>query len=174
MTEDDDQGRVGLVREVISTLPGVRVHRSSLQWIGEIDARAMRCPENWDLPHAALRRTGGGVPGEAIVQFDIGLDGSADGWKACELLAWFVRDLSRAGDDVQLRVLGLPPGSEAHAPGESLRLVLDMLFRHAANDSEIVATHLRQYASDLADAIEMYDEEFESPPSQREGGGAPA
>src|SRR3954453_11407657 len=62
-----------------------------------------------DLPHALLRRTDGGLKNEAWAHTEFELARDEAGWLTLEFLAWWVRDLSRAGEQIQLRPMALPP-----------------------------------------------------------------
>src|SRR5262245_12389250 len=62
-----------------------------------------------DLPHALLRRTKGGLKNEAWANTEFELTHDKAGWLTLEFLAWWVRDLSRAGEQIQLRPMALPP-----------------------------------------------------------------
>src|SRR5262245_48092604 len=62
-----------------------------------------------DLPHGLLRRTGGGLANEAWAYTEFELSRDEPGWLTLEFLAWWVRDLSRSGQQIQLRPMALPP-----------------------------------------------------------------
>ena len=52
----------------------------------------LRFPDFAHVPHGALRRTNGGLSGEALVQTEFRIASSPVGWQSLEFLAWFVRD----------------------------------------------------------------------------------
>ncbi len=62
-----------------------------------------------DLPHALLRRTKGGLKNKAWANTELELTRDEAGWLTLEFLAWWVRDLSRSGEQIQLRPMALPP-----------------------------------------------------------------
>jgi hypothetical protein len=78
-----------------------------------------------DLPHALLRRTEGGLKDEAWANTEFCLSADEAGWLTLEFLAWWVRDLSRGGEQVQMRPMALPPvGSEVQL-GRTLKFIID-------------------------------------------------
>lgn len=57
-----------------------------------MDAELLSVTEYAHLPHAVLLRTGGGLDNEALIQFELVLQPSQEGWHALEFLGWFVCD----------------------------------------------------------------------------------
>src|SRR4029079_18025840 len=62
-----------------------------------------------DLPHALLRRTEGGLEDEAWANTEFTVSRDEAGWLTLEFLAWWVRDSSRGGEQIQMRPMALPP-----------------------------------------------------------------
>ena len=75
----------------------------------EIDAELLQISEFSHLPHAALLRTKGGLKNEVLIQFEFGIDNSAESLKSLEFLTWFIRDSARGATKIQLRPFALPP-----------------------------------------------------------------
>jgi hypothetical protein len=78
-----------------------------------------------DLPHALLRRTGGGLENEAWANTEFELSRDEAGWRTLEFLAWWVRDLSRSGEQIQLRPMALPPKAYEVQLGRTLKFIID-------------------------------------------------
>jgi hypothetical protein len=78
-----------------------------------------------DLPHALLRRTGCGLENEAWANTEFELSRDELGWPTLEFLAWWVRDLSRSGEQIQLRPMALPPKAYEVQLGRTLKFILD-------------------------------------------------
>src|SRR5262249_39322873 len=78
-----------------------------------------------DLPHALLRRTGGGLENEAWANTEFELSRDEAGWLTLEFLAWWVRDLSRSGEQIQLRPMALPPKTYEVQLGRTLKFIID-------------------------------------------------
>jgi hypothetical protein len=75
-----------------------------------------------DLPHAAIRRTPGGLQGEFLITAELLFTQDYTGWIALEFLAWWVRDLSRSGHIVQMRTAGASACGLWHAVGTDLEI----------------------------------------------------
>ena len=78
-----------------------------------------------DLPHALLRRTEGGLENEAWANTEFCLSRDEAGWLTLEFLAWWVRDLSRSGEQIQLRPMALPPVAYEVQLGGTLKFIID-------------------------------------------------
>jgi hypothetical protein len=78
-----------------------------------------------DLPHALLRRTEGGPTEERWANTEFGLSRDEAGWLTLEFLAWWVRDLSRAGEQFPMRPLALPPETYEVQFGRTLEFIID-------------------------------------------------
>ncbi len=112
-----------------------------------------------DLPHALLRRTNGGLPGEAWAHTEVVLAPTADGWLALEFLAWWVRDCSRGGEQIQLRPMALPPRGFEKQLGSTLKLIVDQ-FETCPDDPSPMLRALRSRADSLNSAIDDYANEL--------------
>ncbi len=138
---------------------GVTRVTSGIRGLDGITADDLRLPGPFaDLPHGALRRTGGGLAGEAYVQLELALRADADGWRALDFLAWFVRDQARGGEPVQLRPYALPPaGPEgARALGVEPILHLDVFWLDAGSDLAPILARIAAMARDLEMARRLY------------------
>jgi hypothetical protein len=103
-----------------------------------------------DLPHALLRRTGGGLANEAWANTEFELSRDESGWLTLEFLAWWVRDLSRSGDQIQLRPMALPPKAYEVQLGRTLKFIIDH-FVICPGDSNDAALQMMQERADSLD-----------------------
>lgn len=115
----------GLHRALLR-IPGVIRADTGITGVERLTPDELALPELADLPHAAIRRSTA-QRGEAVVQVELELERSERGWKGLEFIAWATKDLSRSGEPVQLRPIGLPPIAQGRVQlGQTLRFVLDI------------------------------------------------
>jgi hypothetical protein len=116
----------------LKKLPGVGEASIGLRFIDGIDLASLSLRgEFGDLPHATVRRTNGALKDEFLVNAEVRFTQDHTGWVALEFLAW-VRDLSRAGEIIQMRPLALPPVAYGTQLGRTLKCVVE-LFVVSAN-----------------------------------------
>lgn len=121
--------------QTLCSLAGVDSVVSGVDDLSSVDAELLAVPEYAHLPHAALLRTGGGLDHEVLIQFELALQPSREGWHALEFLGWFVRDCARGGRKMQLRPFALPPETpNGRQLGHTLKFHLD-LFVDGIEDS---------------------------------------
>ena len=110
-----------------------------------------------DLPHAAIRRTNGGRPAEALGQVFITLSPTLESWRTLEFVSWQVRDWSRAGRCIQIRTRALPPtvGGQIQL-GSSLRVIIEFFVSGLDTDPERLLRELEEFAKDLESSLRMY------------------
>jgi hypothetical protein len=139
------------LREVLLRLPGiceVQVQPVSLEGL---DVSDLSLAPLADLPAAALRRTGGGLAGESVIQVWIRVERSDASWTTLEFLGWYVRDSCRAGEVAQMRVRGLPPRVGDHVQvGTTLLFVLEWFVIHPQGDVESLLARIGAEAKSLA------------------------
>ncbi len=145
--------------QAVLRLTGVQSIDTSIKCLGGLKEEWLSLSDFAFLPHAAYRRTKGAVGNETLIQpeFEISMD--KEGLRALEFLAWWVRDLARAGELIQLRPVGLPPtmGDQVQL-GSCLRFHID-IFR--MEETEDIAPHLAKMASlaqSLDQTIDLYDD----------------
>ena len=109
-----------------------------------------------DLPHALLRRTGGGLDDEAWANAEFELTPDEAGWLTLEFLAWWVRDLSRSGHQVQLRPMALPPKGYEVQLGRTLKFVLDQFVVCPGGDPAAALEALKDRTASLNESIDDY------------------
>ena len=148
----------------IEHLPGVRTVELSIQPLEGVDVSMLRLPGEFaDLPIAALRRSNGGRVGERLITAEIQFSQDRDGWIAVEFLAWWVRDLSRADHDVQMRPLALPPIGLGKQLGRTLKFVIEFFFIHPEEDNEPILKQIGEFADSLQSELHEYGEALDNP-----------
>ena len=132
---------------------------TGLKNLADYEPRTYSFPgEFGDLPHALLRRTGGGLPDEAWANTEFELAKDAGGWLTLEFLAWWVRDCSRAGDQIQLRPMALPPKAYEVQLGHTLKFIIDQFVTCPSGDKEAALQLMQEQADSLNSAIDSYTE----------------
>lgn len=109
-----------------------------------------------DLPHALLRRTSGGLKDEAWMNTEIVLSRDEAGWLTLEFLAWWVRDLSRSGEQIQMRPMALPPKAYEVQLGSTLKFIIDQFAICPSEDLTPILQMIQERARDLNDSIDHY------------------
>jgi hypothetical protein len=162
-TVDGDEGVAGYPPEVeafhtaLRRLVAVRDVTTGLKALADSDPRTYSFPgEFGDLPHALLRRTGGGLEGEAWANTEFELAKDEGAWLTLEFLAWWVRDCSRGGDQIQLRPMALPPKGYEVQLGRTLKFIIDQFVICPAGDKEAALRLMQEHADSLNSAIDIY------------------
>ncbi len=154
---DSEPADVAALRRMLEQLPGVarvQVHPVGLEGLGVAD---LSLSPMADLPSGALRRTGGGLPGESVIQVWIEMERAERSWTTLEFLAWYVRDSCRAGDIAQMRVRGLPPRvGEQVQIGTTLLFVIEWFVVSSERDREALLARVREEAETLSLFIRNY------------------
>src|SRR5690242_12048982 len=115
------------LRSVLKPMPGIAEVEAAHTPLEDISVQDLSLVPFGDLPHAAIRRTKGGLPTEALGQIFITLHPTTESWRTLEFLSWQVRDWSRAGHAIQIRSRGLPPAvGEQIQLGTSLRIIIEL------------------------------------------------
>lgn len=139
-------------QQTLCNLAGVDSAISGVDDLSSVDAELLSATEYAHLPHAALLRTGGGLDNEVLIQFELVLQPSQEGWHALEFLGWFVRDCARGGRKMQLRPFALPPATPyGRQLGHTLKFHLD-LFVDGIEDSLAPAL---QVVSEINRSLEL-------------------
>lgn len=99
---------------------------TGLKWLSDFPPETYSLPAEFgDLPHALLRRTDGGLENEAWANTEFTVARDEGGWLTLEFLAWWVRDLSRSGEQIQMRPMALPPVAYEVQLGTTLKFIID-------------------------------------------------
>ena len=138
-------------------LPGVTEVSSGIESLVGVTAEDLSSIEFAHLPHAALRRTNGGLSNEVFVQVEFYLSQTSEGWRTLEFISWFVRDQARGGELIQLRPFGLPPiAGDRIQLGNSLRFHLDLFCPNSSGALQPILAKVEQIERTLKMAIEIY------------------
>lgn len=148
---ESEPTEVAALRRVLQRLPGVsevQVHPVNLS---SLDPAELSLPSMGDLPSGALRRSGGGLPGESVIQVWLNLARAPESWTTLEFLAWYVRDSCRAGDVAQMRVRGLAPrvGDQVQV-GTTLLFVIEWFVISPEGDFESLLKRIREETESLS------------------------
>jgi hypothetical protein len=92
----------------------------------------------------------------AHTEFELSRDEA--GWLTLEFLAWWVRDLSRSGRQIQLRPMALPPRAYEVQLGHTLKFIIDHLVVCPGNGIESMLNELQNRGESLAGNIDDYAE----------------
>jgi hypothetical protein len=153
----EEPAEVQELRRTLRRLPGVLEVGIQPTSLAGLDASLLSVSEMADLPSGALRRTGGGLPGESLIQVWIKMDKRQESWTTLEFLAWFVRDSCRAGDVAQMRARGLPPRvADRVQVGETLLFVIEWFVIHPDGDLASLLSRIGEEAGSLARAMNLY------------------
>lgn len=145
------------LRSVVMSMPGVVEVEAGHTPLEDFDVEHLSMVPFGDLPHAAIRRTNGGLPAEALAQIFIDLERATASWLTLEFLSWKVRDSSRAGKCVQIRTRGLPPeiGGQIQL-GTSLQVIIDFFVSGLDSDPRRLLQEIEEFAHSLQSSLEIY------------------
>src|SRR5207237_5601265 len=93
---------------------------------------------------------------EAWANTEFVLSRDENGWLVLEFLAWWVRDLSRAGHAIQMRPMALPPKAFDVQLGRTLKFMIDHFAQCPGGDPAPLLALLRERAKSLDQAISLY------------------
>ncbi|MEL7258044.1 MAG: hypothetical protein AAFN80_09405, partial [Pseudomonadota bacterium] len=109
-TAQDLPEEVARLKQAVMAVPGIKTVGIGKLYLPDIAVSDLSLPGHFaDLPIAALRRSNGALQDELLISIGFSIVPDESGMKAAEFLAWWVRDLSRSGDNMQLRAMALPP-----------------------------------------------------------------
>lgn len=145
------------LHNVLGRLPGVLEVESGIESLQGLTAEDLHFPDFAHLPLGALRRTSGGLSGEALIQFEFVLAPAAPSWLSLEFLAWFIRDQARGGYAIQLRPSAFPPAAGAQVQlGATLRWQIDLFCLDAEADLSPQLATVEHIAEALEVALQVY------------------
>lgn len=114
-----------------------------------------------DLPIAMLKRSEGNLENELLIVVEFRIEKNERGLKALEFLSWWVRDLSRSGDNVQIRSIGLPPeAGDTIQLGHTLRFWFEAYIVTKEPDMSLVLAQMEKFASSLNNGFSSYKKAF--------------
>ena len=159
-SEETYPAKIALFHAALARVPGVRDVSSSIEHLEDVAAADLSQVPCAHLPIGALRRTEGGLPGEALVQVEFTLTPDAQGWRALEFLAWWTRDAARGDESIQLRPDALPPRVGAQVQiGQTLRLYLEVFF-HDTYDLAPILEKMVELVRFLDLTLNLYEAEL--------------
>ncbi|WP_415894051.1 hypothetical protein ACMXYN_06685 [Neptuniibacter sp. PT8_73] len=110
-----------------------------------------------DLPIAMYKRSGGNLANEILIFTEFTIEKSAQGLKALEFLSWWARDLSRSGENVQIRSIGLPPvAGQRTQLGSTLRFWFEAYIVTEKEDMALVLSEIGELSNSLNSSIKLY------------------
>lgn len=114
-----------------------------------------------DLPIAMYKRSGGNLKNEILVFVEFTIEKNEKGLDALEYLSWWTRDLSRSGDNVQIRSIGLPPivGDNTQL-GSTLKFWFEAYIVTEKEEMSLVLAKVGELASSLESANKLYASVF--------------
>jgi hypothetical protein len=146
--------QVEALHAALRRLVAVREVTTGLKNLASYEPRTYSFPgEFGDLPHALLRRTNGGLPDEMWANTEFELSHDEAGWMTLEFLAWWVRDLSRGGRQIQLRPMALPPRAYEVQLGRTLKFIIDHFI---VGDLSAALAEMQSRAESLSGNIDDY------------------
>lgn len=150
--------QVELFHQSLYRFKGVVEVNTGIKKLDKISAQEYQLPGKMgDLPHALLQRTQGGLSNEAWANTDIILSYDRAGWLTLEFLAWWVRECSRRGEQIQMRPLALAPEAEGEIQlGHTLKFVIDHFCVLADSSPEAMLALIGARGHNLNAAIDSY------------------
>ena len=131
-------------------LVAVTAVSTALAPLADFPRNTYSLPGNFgDLPHALLCRSEHELPGEVWVKTELQLAHDEKGWLTLEFLAWWVRDQSCAGDQIQLRPMALPPTAYVKQLGVTLKFIVDQFVICDPGNQQNALTLLRDRTTSL-------------------------
>ncbi|MBT9316972.1 hypothetical protein [Leptothoe spongobia] len=156
---DDYPKQVKSFHQALYRFRGVLEVNTGLKPLDKIPLENYQLPGKMgDLPHALLRRTQGGLAHEAWANTDVILSYDRAGWLTLEFLAWWVRDCSRNGEQIQIRPQALAPlAGEDIQLGTTLKFVIDHFCLLPDKSLTPMLALLEKQGQELNTAIDSYD-----------------
>lgn len=156
----DYPDQVKIFHQALYRFRGVIEVNTGLKPLSKISLDDYKLPGKMgDLPHALLRRTEGGLVHEAWANTDVILSYDRAGWLTLEFLAWWVREQSRHGEQIQMRPQALSPiADEEIQLGHTLKFVVDHFCLLSDNNPENMLALLSTQGQSLNTAIDTYSD----------------
>jgi hypothetical protein len=161
-SSDDEEvasypAQVETLHSALRRLVAVVAVRTGLKPLAKYEPSTYSFPgEFGDLPHALLRRTEGGLPGEMWAHTEFELTRDEGGWLTLEFLAWWVRDLSRSGYQIQIRPMALPPRAYEVQLGRTLKFIIDHFITCPDGKLSPALEEMQSRGESLSDNIDDY------------------
>ncbi len=104
-----------------------------------------------ELPHAALRRTKGGLEKEVLLQIFFELEATSPAHKSLELIAWIIRDWARSGTNIQLRARALPVILGGEVQTNTLQFCIEWFHIDPNYELASLLDEVKRFAETIAD-----------------------
>ena len=155
---NDYPKQVTYFHDALYRFRGVVEVNTGLKRLDKVPLEDYRLPGKMgDLPHALLRRTRGGLANEAWANTDVILSYDRAGWLTLEFFAWWIRDQSRAGQQIQMRPQALIPLADNEIQlGHTLKFVIDHFCMLSNSSPETMLAVLEERGKSLNLAIDSY------------------
>jgi hypothetical protein len=152
------------LRNTLQSLSGVRDVDIGVHHLTGLSERDLSLPgEFGDFPHLVIRRSKSSVKNEVLVAVEVWMTQDYQGWIALEFLAWWVRDQSRGGEQVQMCPLALPPVAYGTQLGRTLKFVIEFFCLDRGENSGPVLKKLTEFTESLEYSLENYAEALARP-----------
>ncbi|MDR2871896.1 MAG: hypothetical protein LBV45_05135 [Xanthomonadaceae bacterium] len=140
-------------------LPGVYIVSSGIQSLQGVSSEYLSLAKFSHLPHGALQRTDGGQEQEVLIQTELGIARTQEGWQSLEFLARFVQEQAQDGVSLQLRPFALPLqlGNVARVV-DALRWHIDLFVLNATRNLSALLAEIRRIDKSLACAIDFNEQ----------------
>ncbi|EOE6383443.1 hypothetical protein ACPF4K_003402, partial [Vibrio cholerae] len=163
---NDMPSEVVALKKAFQAIPGIRTaevgkHHYSKEDI--VTLNEIYFPREYaDLPISMYRRSGGNLNNEILINVVFEIQKDALGLQALEFLSWWVRDLSRSGDNVQIRTIGLPPiVGDTVQLGNTLSFWFEAYIVTERDDIGLVLIEISDLAQSLNSSYNLYKSAFD-------------
>lgn len=157
--------QVQALENSFKNIPGIEDADVGKHYYSEKDVKQLNeiqfAAEYADLPIAMLRRTSGNLDKELLINVAFKIERNEKGLKALEFLSWWVRDISRSGENAQIRSIGLPPiAGKKIQLGNTLRFWFEAYIVTEEEDISLVLNKMGELSESLNDGFSVYKSAF--------------
>ncbi|PSV32893.1 MULTISPECIES: hypothetical protein [unclassified Photobacterium] len=162
---NDMPSEVLALKKAFQAIPGIRSAEVGKHHFSKEDIVTLNevyfSGEYADLPISMYRRSGGNLNNEILINVAFEIQKNALGLQALEFLSWWVRDLSRSGDNVQIRAIGLPPivGDKVQL-GDTLSFWFEAYIVTEREDMGLVLNEISDLTQSLNTSFNLYKSAF--------------
>lgn len=148
---------------VVSSIKGLAEVELGKTYLPDVKVEDLSLPGPYaDLPIAALRRSRGALPEELLLSINFRIERNEAGLKGLEFISWWVRDQSRAGENMQIRSIGLPPiVAGSRQLGTTLSFTVDWFYTNPSQSMAQVLAAIAEKAKSLELATGVYGSAFQ-------------
>jgi hypothetical protein len=156
---------VASLENAFLSIPGISSasigkHHYSKEEIAQLDGINF-VGEYADLPIAMYKRSNGNLTNELLIYVEFTIERNEKGLKALEFISWWVRDLSRSGQNLQIRSIGLPPIADNNTQlGKTLRFWCEAYIVTNKEEMPLVLAKIGELANSLNNSRILYEGAF--------------